>query len=116
MTAAIAVLLVWGGVQLVGSEREAGGTIGPGIPTWIAQAVLPLGLALIAARIVWRASPSWRGRLLAASGIVAAVILWRSPALLEFRNVWPGLLLVLAAGVFGPRSSRSSAASPRCCF
>ncbi len=101
VTAAIAVLLVWGGVQLVGSEREAGGTIGPGIPTWIAQAVLPLGLALIAARIVWRASPSWRGRLLAASGIVAAVILWRSPALLEFRNVWPGLLLVLGAGVFG---------------
>jgi tripartite ATP-independent transporter DctM subunit len=101
VTAAVALLLVWGGVQLVVSEREVGGTVGPNIPTWIAQAVLPVSVALIAVRVIWRAAPSWTGRAAAATGLVAAAILWRSPYLLEFRTVWPGLLIIAAAGALG---------------
>jgi tripartite ATP-independent transporter DctM subunit len=101
VTVAIAVLLVWGGLQLVQSEREVGDTIGPSIPTWIAQLVLPLSMALIAARVMWRASTSWTGRLVAASGLVAAALLWRTPSLFEGRNVVPWLLIIVAAGALG---------------
>lgn len=101
VTAAIAALLAWGGIQLVVSEREVGGTIGPQIPTWIAQLALPASLAIIAVRVIWRASPGWGGRLLAAAGLASAGIVWRSPLLLDGREVWPGLLVILAAGALG---------------
>jgi tripartite ATP-independent transporter DctM subunit len=101
VTGAVSLLLVWGGLQLVASEREAGGTVGPSIPTWIAQLALPVAFALIAARVIWRAAPSWLGRAAAATGLLAAAALWRWPALLEFRNVWPGLLIIVAAGALG---------------
>src|SRR5262249_37772941 len=49
-----AVVLAWGGWQMAAVEREAGTTIGAGIPTWIAQIVLPISFAIIALRLVWR--------------------------------------------------------------
>ena len=52
--ACFALILAWGGAQMVMSEREAGANIGAGIPTWVTELVLPIAFALIAARIVWR--------------------------------------------------------------
>ncbi len=101
VTAAVTALLLWGALQLVASEREVGGAIGPQLPTWIAQLALPVGLALITARVVWGASASWRGRLAAASGLVVAAALWRWPGLLEGRAAWPGLLVIVTAAVLG---------------
>ena len=101
VSAAIAALLAWGAIDLVVSEREYGGTMGPGIPTWVAQIALPISLALIAIRAVWRSSRAWGGRMVAALGLVAAGIIWQSPALLEGRAAWPGLLLIAAAGALG---------------
>src|SRR5262245_47721970 len=51
-----AALLAWGGVELVVSERAASTTIGAGIPTWIAQLVLPAGFAVVAVHLVCRAA------------------------------------------------------------
>jgi tripartite ATP-independent transporter DctM subunit len=101
MSATIAALLTWGAIDLVVSEREYGGTMGPGIPTWMAQAVLPASLALIAARSVWRSSGEWGGRLAAALGLVVAALVWQSPSILEGRAVWPGLLVIFVAGALG---------------
>jgi tripartite ATP-independent transporter DctM subunit len=101
VSAAIAALLTWGAIDLVISEREYGGTMGPGIPTWVAQIALPISLALIAVRAVWRSSREWGGRTVAALGLVAAGIIWQSPTLLEGRAAWPGLLLIAAAGALG---------------
>jgi len=50
-----AVILAYGACQMVAIEREAGTTIGAGIPAWIAQLVLPVAFAMIALRLVWRA-------------------------------------------------------------
>src|SRR5262249_55539923 len=52
--ACAAVILAWGGWQMVMIEREAGTIIGADIQAWVAQLVLPISFALIAARIVWR--------------------------------------------------------------
>jgi tripartite ATP-independent transporter DctM subunit len=97
----MAALLAWGGVQLFLNEREAGASIGGGIPTWVAQIALPLGFALIAARLVWRASPRWSGRLLASTGLVLALVVMRSPSLMAGVPAWPFLAVVIAAGTLG---------------
>src|SRR6186713_651789 len=54
--AAVSTLFVLGGIALVQSDRQAGDVIAVGIPNWIADLALPIGFALIAARLVWRAS------------------------------------------------------------
>ena len=97
----MAALLARGGVELFLTEREGSATIGAGIPTWVAQVGLPLGFALIALRLVWRASPRWSGRLLAGLGLLAAAGLMWNPALLEGQPAWPYLLLVVIAATLG---------------
>ncbi|MGE3955418.1 MAG: TRAP transporter large permease subunit [Vicinamibacterales bacterium] len=99
----MAALLAYGGLELLLTEREAHSSFGAGIPTWAAQIALPLGFALIALRLVWKAGPRWTGRLLAASGLVVAALLIREPGLLEAAPAWPWLAtLVVAAAVGAP--------------
>ena len=101
VAAFVAAILSWGGLDLALSERAAGTSIGANIPTWVAQLVLPIGFALIAGRQVWRASATWIGRLFAALGILAAVIVLRVPGLVEGHPTWPWLVLVFLAGALG---------------
>ena len=49
-----ALVLAYGGYQMADIERQAGTTIGAGIPSWAAQSVLPIAFLLIAVRLVWR--------------------------------------------------------------
>ena len=95
------LVLAWGGIQMVAAEREAQTTIGGGIPTWVAQIVLPVALALIALRLLWKAGPGWTDRLAASTGLVLAVVLMRAPQLVEGRAAWPGLTVIAIAAVFG---------------
>jgi C4-dicarboxylate transporter DctM subunit len=96
----IATILAWGGVALVLNERAAGTSLGAGIPTWIAQLVLPVGFALIAIRQVWRADAGSVGRSIASIGIAAGALMAWSPSLVE-RSAWPWLAIVAAAGALG---------------
>jgi C4-dicarboxylate transporter DctM subunit len=99
-----ATVLAWGGWQMASIEREAGTTIGAGIPTWIAQSVLPFAFVLIALRLVWRSGgPSgvWLDRLLASSGLLfGALCLWR-PTLMQAHILWPAAVVVVAAALAG---------------
>jgi tripartite ATP-independent transporter DctM subunit len=97
----VSFLLAWGAVELVQSERAAGSTIGAGIPTWVAQLVLPLAFALIGLRLVWTAGSGWRHRALAAVGLAGALLAIRAPQLLEGQPAWPWLALIVVAGVLG---------------
>jgi tripartite ATP-independent transporter DctM subunit len=101
VAAAVTALLAWGAVDLVRQSREFGDVVGPDIPKWIAQIVLPVGLAAVAARLIWHASDHWRGRVLAALGLAGACVVWQWPDLLLDRPVWPFLALLMAAGVLG---------------
>jgi tripartite ATP-independent transporter DctM subunit len=101
VAACVASVLAWGAVELVLAEREAGSIIGAGIPAWTTQLVLPAGFVLIAARLVWRSSATWTGRLLASAGPLAAVAIAGSPAWLEGQPAWPWLATVLLAGALG---------------
>src|SRR5262249_18729545 len=97
----MAAILAYGGVQLVLAERETGTIIAANVPAWVGQLALPVGFALIAVRLAWRADASWWGRAIAAGGILAGVALVWLPALLEHRPGWPGLIAVMAAAVAG---------------
>src|SRR5262249_41528999 len=79
IAALVATLLAAGAVDLVRAERAAQTRIGADIPTWIAQLALPIGFAAIALRLVWRASETWYGRVVAAAGVVVAIVLAIEP-------------------------------------
>jgi C4-dicarboxylate transporter DctM subunit len=101
VAACMATILAGGAVQLVLSERETGSIIAAGVPAWVGQLALPIGFALIALRLAWRADTAWWGRLAGAAGILAGLTLIQFPGLLEQRPAWPGLVIVMLAAVVG---------------
>ncbi len=101
VAAAIATILAWGAVQLVLSEREVGSVIAVGVPTWVGELALPIGFALIAVRLAWRAGPTWPARTAGALGIAVGAALVNYPSLLAGRPAWPGLAIVFIAAALG---------------
>jgi tripartite ATP-independent transporter DctM subunit len=101
ISAAISTLLCIASIGMVAAEREGGAIIALGVPVWVAQLVLPVSFALIALRIAWRAPGGWTGRLIAALGIAGGIWLSQHAGLLETRNPWPGVALVLLGTVLG---------------
>src|SRR6188474_2696074 len=87
--AMIATIFALGGSALVRSDRIAGDQVAAGLPTWVADLALPIGFALIALRLVWRASPKWQGRAIAALGIIAGILLNQHREMLENQSVLP---------------------------
>jgi tripartite ATP-independent transporter DctM subunit len=101
VAACMATILAMGAVQLVLSERETGTIIAVNVPAWVGQLALPVGFALIALRLAWKAGTSWPARLMGVAGIVIGLVLVRVPGFLEHHSVWPGLILVAAAAAVG---------------
>jgi tripartite ATP-independent transporter DctM subunit len=99
--ACISTILAIGGAALVRSDRAAGDVIAVGVPVWVADLVIPVAFSLIAARLVWRASPNWKGRALAAIGILVGLWLGANHSLLEGHAAWPWVIAVILAGVVG---------------
>jgi tripartite ATP-independent transporter DctM subunit len=98
---AIATMFAVGGAGFVESERAAGDVIAVGVPVWASALVFPVAFAVIALRLVWRASPASTGRAVAATGIIAGFYLAQHPELLEGHALWPWLIAILVAGVLG---------------
>ncbi|MBZ0102217.1 MAG: TRAP transporter large permease subunit [Thermoanaerobaculia bacterium] len=99
--AAVAALLAAASVQLVASEREAGGEIALGVPLWVGQLALPVGLALVAIRLAWRADERWPGRLAGFAGLAFGVLMAARPAWFEGAPGWLGVAVVTLATLAG---------------
>ena len=78
--AGLSAWLAAASVDLVRIEREAGGFVAWGIPSWVGFAVLPVGFAVIAGRFVWRSTNSWQGRTIAATFLATPVVFALLPA------------------------------------
>jgi tripartite ATP-independent transporter DctM subunit len=100
VAATVGFFLLLASAQFVQTEKAGGGELAYGVPLWIIQLVIPIGFALITARILWRAADAWSGRgmtLLLASGLVLAVVyLVPASALLV-----PGFALLIVATALG---------------
>ncbi len=101
--AAACALLLRAAIDLVVVEQSAGTEVAIGLPVWVAQLAMPLGFALIALRLLWRAADRWPGRAVAAAGLAAGLVLGQFPHWADGAAAWPGLVvLVAAAAVGGP--------------
>ncbi len=103
VAAAVAGLLCRAGIELVRIEREAGLVVALGIPTWVAQLVLPFAFAMIGLRLAWRAKPGWTGRTIVGLGLLLGLLLGQYPEWLDGRPIWPlVLMLIVGAALGGP--------------
>ena len=99
--AAVAFFLCVASIRYVNDVRPLGKILVYGIPVWVIQLIMPVGFGLVTARLIWRSSKIWWGRLLtlAVSGVMAALAIW-GPGSPE--HLWlPALVLLGFATLFG---------------
>lgn len=99
-TAIVSFLFV-ASVELVRIDREYGDIVAWEIPLWAFSIVMPLGFAAIAGTLIWKASASWRGRALAAIGVLAPVAAGLVPSLMGPNLVLPTAAVILIATALG---------------
>jgi len=100
VAAAVCAVLAYSAYGVVLANREEGQTLSFGLPVWISECVMPLGLALIALRTGWGASDRWPGRLVAFGAMAAAFALGLIPGMAHSLYV-PLLAVILLAAVVG---------------
>lgn len=96
---AITAALCLGSLDMVRIERGVGDVVAWGIPSWLIVAVLPVGFAVITARLILRPT-AWRGRLLAAAGLLIPVALGTFVVPRQ-EIVMPAAIAILVATVLG---------------
>src|SRR5262245_33809505 len=80
VAAAVCAVLAFASVELVRVNRQQGSRLPGGLPEWVSECVIPLGLGLMSARFVWAASPRWRDRAVILALIAALFALGLVPA------------------------------------
>ena len=104
-------------VDLVRIERDFGGLVAWGIPSWVGFAVLPVGFAIITGRLIWRSGDSWRTRMSAAIGLAAPVVFTLLPTPAGSGLLLMALAVILvatAAGMPCCSSGETARRSTRC--
>jgi C4-dicarboxylate transporter DctM subunit len=87
--------------QFVASERPFSKILVYGIPVWVVELALPIGFALIAVRLIARASDAWPGRAMALAGaLVMGALVTQTPEAPTHLFV-PALLMLAVATVLG---------------
>lgn len=100
-SAAITTLLAIASLQFVWAEKAGGRLWVYGIPLWLVQMIMPIGFAIVAARLIRHASDNWRGRAVAMV-FAAAVILAGAWLPVPAQSlVVPGLVGLLIATILG---------------
>ena len=100
VAAAVCAVLAYSAWGVVMADRMEGQKLTIGIPTWVSECVMPLGLALIALRLAWDAADRWPGRLIAFAVVGLAFALGLIPAAAHSLYV-PVLAVILLAAVMG---------------
>jgi C4-dicarboxylate transporter, DctM subunit len=88
-------------VRFVIQEKEAGNILAYGFPIWWAEAILPIGFAVIALRLIWHAADRWPQRSAAVilGCAIPAIAAWLPVA--HSKMIIPAILLLVAATVLG---------------
>jgi C4-dicarboxylate transporter, DctM subunit len=98
---AVTVMLGWGALQLIQTQRQVGSEIALMLPVWWLQVVLPVALTVIAARVIWHACSAWLSRAIAAIGVaIGALLLWQ-PGLLAGAGLKVALVVLVVGALLG---------------
>jgi len=101
-TVAVTATLTVASIQLIAVDYRFGAPAVWGLPVWAVSTVMPLALTVITGRVIWHAAPDWRGRALAALGLLVPALLAPFPphsAVLA----WPlGIALLVATALGMP--------------
>lgn len=99
--AGVSMALTSASMVFLQSEREAGSYLLPGLPKWIALAIMPAGFALIALRAILHASPGWKGRALATLGLAIPALYGYAIPSGTPNILTPSLLALLVVTILG---------------
>ncbi|HZE88592.1 MAG TPA: TRAP transporter large permease subunit [Verrucomicrobiae bacterium] len=99
--AAMTLLLAIASAQFVLSERAGGNQLVGDFPIWLAEIVLPIGFAVVAARLLWHTGTTWRERAVAAALVASILAIGWRPFVAAHSLVIPAGVALLAATVFG---------------
>ena len=99
--AGLCALLTVVASDFVLASRKLGKVLVFDIPVWTVQALLVLGFAAIALRLVWHAGKTWRGRLvsLALAAAVIAIGFWSPVSPEKLR--WIAIAVLVVAALLG---------------
>lgn len=98
LAAAVLASLVVASLELVRTDRQYGDLVAWGIPVWVFESIMPAGFAVIAARIVLAAGPTWRSRALAAAGALLPLAFHGEPGA---ALGWAAAALLVAGAALG---------------
>ncbi|MDJ0839229.1 MAG: TRAP transporter large permease subunit [Acidobacteriota bacterium] len=98
---AISLSLAWGGWVFALAEREGGRMLALGVPVWIIEMVIPLGLVLVGLRFWWQTAAKLPERLIAAVFPVIPWLLSLHEAPDESGLTWPLITLIVVATALG---------------
>jgi len=98
---AVSIGLAKASFDLLKSEMKYPSYIMSGLPTWIAEAIMPVGFVLIAFRLFFHGTKTWPERIfgILIVGITGAMGFWTGLA--GTGIVWGGFVLLLAAIIAG---------------
>jgi tripartite ATP-independent transporter DctM subunit len=100
VAAAVTAVLARASVDVVLAGRAEGKVLPGGIPDWILTAVMPVGLALLAARFAWGASDGAAGRLTAFAAVACGLGLGLVPSFALSMAI-PLIVVILLAAILG---------------
>jgi len=101
VAAIVAALLALAAADFVAIERASANTLTYGIPVWLAELPLPVGFALVSARLAWHAAPTPGGRLGAALLAAGAVAVLRTVQIDPALMLVPALIVLAAGALLG---------------
>jgi C4-dicarboxylate transporter DctM subunit len=102
LTGLVCVFLTWASVSMVRADRESADTLGGIVPIWIVELIMPAAFAVLALRVVGRASARWPWRAaLAGIIVVLALVLLSVPPDSRSYLLIPGLAIIVIAGAAG---------------
>jgi len=100
VAASVAAVLTYASIGVVMAERTQGGKLTLGVPLWVTESAMPLGLGLIALVYLCKSSNKLPGRLLAA-GFVGAVFCLGLAGPPSAPLVWAISAVLMAATLLG---------------
>lgn len=98
--AAIVIALAWASLDMVVQSHAEQRALPVGLPLWVAEAMIPTCLGLIAFRLLFHAGATWTFRAIA-GGITAAILAGCAGLGVAKAALWPLVCVVIGGAVIG---------------